>query len=88
MTWSVEAKKQVERQILDLPDEKVRFQVASKIAGLSDTPFPQGSKQLNRPGNFFRLRVGDYRVVYSVDKPSRSIQVLGVRHRKDVYRGW
>jgi mRNA interferase RelE/StbE len=56
------------------------------IEALCGNPRPPGVKKLYGPGEFWRLRVGDYRVIYSIDDTNRIVDVAAVRHRKDAYR--
>ena len=59
--------------------------VKSAIGKLADNPRPRGSRKLiGRDG--WRVRVGEYRVVYEIDDNNRSVTVLHVGHRRDVYR--
>ncbi len=57
------------------------------IEKLADNPRPSGVVKLHGIKNLWRIRVGDYRVVFSVDEQKRVVDVAYVRHRKDVYRG-
>jgi mRNA interferase RelE/StbE len=59
--------------------------VDAKIQSLSEDPYPRGSKKLE--DNLFRVRVGDYRIVYQVESDRIVIAVIRVRHRSEVYRG-
>lgn len=68
-----------------LPDQIAR-RIADRLQGLEQDPFPPNSKKLSGRNNTYRLRVGDYRVVYIVNTPLKQIFVTKVRHRKDVYR--
>ena len=69
--------------------QKVRRQILNKIKTLADDPHPQGIQKLQGASNgifdVFRLRSGDYRVLYSVRGESE-IVVLDIGHRKDIYR--
>ena len=59
----------------------------ASIEGLTDNPFPEKQfKKLKGTLNTFRLRVGDYRIIYDVNETLMQIKVYRVRHRKDVYR--
>mgnify|MGYP001767252131 CR=1 FL=1 len=59
--------------------------VRDAIRSLADEPLPRGSKKLaGRPG--WRIRVGRFRVVYEIDPPGRTITILHIGHRRDVYR--
>jgi mRNA interferase RelE/StbE len=55
------------------------------IGNLSDNPRPPGSKKLSgRDG--WRIRAGDYRVIYEIDDPAQTVTVLHVGHRRDIYK--
>jgi mRNA interferase RelE/StbE len=57
-----------------------------RIESLADEPFPRGTTKLSGAERLYRLRIGDYRVVYEVNTPSRTITIHYVRHRREVYR--
>jgi len=61
-------------------------QIMKRIAALSDSPFPDQSIKLAGTGQVYRIRIGDYRVVYGVEKEGRQVIVHYVRHRREVYR--
>ena len=56
------------------------------LDALASQPFPPGVKKLINQENVFRVRVGDYRILYQVEADKLLILVLRVGHRKDVYR--
>jgi mRNA interferase RelE/StbE len=59
--------------------------IIAAIAALSENPRPPGATKLvNRPES--RIRVGNYRVLYQVDDKNRTVTVVSVSHRRDVYR--
>ena len=60
--------------------------IISAIEALERNPFPASSKKLIGAQQTYRLRVGDYRVIYIVNRPEREIEVQKVRHRKEAYR--
>lgn len=60
--------------------------VRDAIAELAEDPRPRQSKQLRARTGQRSRRVGDYRIVYTVDDDARLVTVIGVGHRKDVYR--
>jgi mRNA interferase RelE/StbE len=67
-----------------LPDD-ARERVTRAIDGLAEEPHPPGRRKLQgREG--WRIRVGDYRVVYEIDDDLRMVTVLQAGHRRDVYR--
>ena len=57
------------------------------ITALADTPRPPGSIRLQGSEGFYRIRVGDYRIIYLVEDDVLLICVVRIGHRKDVYRG-
>lgn len=73
------AQKELER----LPKE-MYDRILAAILDLEQNPRPPGSKKLSgREG--WRIREGDYRVIYEIDDAARTVTVLRVRHRRDVY---
>jgi len=60
--------------------------VWAKIEALAADPVPSGSVKLVGSEALYRIRVGDYRVVYSVDREARKVIIQYVRHRREVYR--
>ena len=81
ITFARSARKELER----LPDE-IAARILEKIETLSQNPRPPGVTKLRGEKNLWRLRVGDYRVVYAIDDPAKAVDVAIVRHRRDVYR--
>ena len=57
----------------------------AKIEALADDPTPGHSVKLAGAEALYRIRVGDYRVIYGVDHPSKQVIIHYVRHRKDAY---
>ncbi|TAL36803.1 MAG: type II toxin-antitoxin system RelE/ParE family toxin [Spirochaetes bacterium] len=52
---------------------------------LGGDPRPQGSRKLVDTISSYRIRIGDYRVIYQIDDDARVVTVMHVRHRKDAY---
>jgi mRNA interferase RelE/StbE len=59
--------------------------VIQAVEQLANDPFPNGSQKLSGSDFAYRIRLGDYRVVYSVFNDLSIIEVQRIRHRKDVY---
>ncbi len=57
-----------------------------RIQALASDPRPPGSKKLRGHKDVYRLRVGDYRILYRIDDERRRVIILNIGHRKDVYR--
>lgn len=76
--------KSAEKELLKL-DKNLAKRILDKIHLLSNDPYGQNSQKLGG-GKGYRIRIGDYRVVYTVDKSAKEITVVRIRHRRDVYR--
>jgi mRNA interferase RelE/StbE len=74
-----------ERELLSLP-HNVEARVAVAIELLAQEPRPSGIKKLKGTADLWRIRVGDYRIVYRIDDRKREIDISHIRHRKDVYK--
>ena len=68
-----------------LKDKKLLLNLCHKIEELKYSPFPVGSKKL-KDNLGYRIRIGDYRILYTVDKIIQVIEIYKIGHRKDVYR--
>lgn len=75
------ARKQLHR--LDSGGQK---RIVERMEKLSENPRPPGVRKLAGTTAFYRLRVGDYRVIYSIEEGNLVVLVLKVGHRGDVYR--
>ena len=73
-----------EEDLRKLPHDEVQRVVA--VVKLGDQPFPYGSQKLAGTEHTYRIRLGDYRVIYTVSSKDKVLEVQRVRHRKDVYR--
>jgi mRNA interferase RelE/StbE len=73
-----------QKQILKL-DKKVIPVIKTAIAGLANNPRPYGYKKL-KGEDAYRIRVGDYRVIYEIDDNKIIVTVVSVGHRKDIYK--
>ncbi|MCH7575962.1 MAG: type II toxin-antitoxin system RelE/ParE family toxin [Candidatus Marinimicrobia bacterium] len=60
--------------------------VGRKISSLAAEPRPPGAVNLKLAQHVWRLRVGDYRVLYTIDDDLLLVTVARVRHRRDIYR--
>ena len=60
--------------------------VAIRIDALANNPFPSGSKKMKGEPDHYRIRVGDYRVIYRVDGMRVIVLIVKIGHRRDVYR--
>ena len=73
-----------QKELKALPDV-VLARVARALDALPPDPRPRGCKKLRGASDLWRVRVGDYRIIYRVDDRARLIEVRAIRDRKDVY---
>jgi mRNA interferase RelE/StbE len=83
--YSVQLTGAAQKELDKLP-KKAAAKVLAALRDLREEPRPQGCKKLVGTKNTFRVRVGDYRVVYEVYDDKVLVLVIRVRHRKDAYR--
>lgn len=84
MIYKVTILRRAQKELAALPSETYE-QVRDAIAGLGQDPRAPGCLKLTgRDG--WRVRIGDYRVVYEIDDGGQSVTILHVGHRRDVYR--
>jgi mRNA interferase RelE/StbE len=74
------------KEIESLPNKKVRQQVVARIRALADDPRPPGCEKLSGSRDLYRVRQGNFRIVYSVSDEQLVVLVVRVRDRKNVYR--
>ena len=60
--------------------------ITESILNLSEEPRPAGCRKLQGSVNEWRIREGDYRVIYEINDKAQTVNILKVRHRKDAYR--
>jgi mRNA interferase RelE/StbE len=81
VTFARSARKEVEKL-----HPSIARRVMQRIEALATIPRPSGVIRLQGHKNLWRIRIGDYRVIYSIDDAARNIDVSVVRHRRDAYR--
>ncbi|MBI5855692.1 MAG: type II toxin-antitoxin system RelE/ParE family toxin [Nitrospirae bacterium] len=84
-SYNLSYRPSVEKDLQSIP-RSVVTRIIARIERLPSDPFPPQSAKLQGAERLYRLRVGDYRIVYEVDSDARHILVQYVRHRRDVYR--
>ncbi len=60
--------------------------IIKSVESLIKNPFPKQSLKLHGTNKLYRIRIGDYRVIYQVNSNENILTIFYVRHRKDVYR--
>lgn len=84
MTYHVGYRTSARRQLSRLA-AAVQEKVVAAVDKLADNPRPPGCRKLQgRPG--YRIRVGDYRIVYDIHDRVVTVEIIDIGHRKDIYR--
>jgi mRNA interferase RelE/StbE len=73
------------RALAALP-RPVQERIRDRVEALAENPWPPGAKKLSGQKGHWRVRVGEYRVVYRVDTEVRIVLVSRIGHRREVYR--
>jgi len=82
MKYSILIERYAQKQIMKL-DKKMIPVIKTAIADLADNPRPNGYKKL-KGEDAYRIRIGDYRVIYEIDDDMTMVTVISVGHRKDL----
>lgn len=83
--WRIEWKSSAARELRRLA-RPVIPRIIEAVAALAVNPLPVGVKKLHGSEQTYRIRVGDYRILYELQRQQITIAIIRVRHRKDVYR--
>lgn len=84
--YRVVIKPSASKEIDAIGQKKDRQRIVLRIQSLGDNPRPFGCEKLSGHLDLYRVRKGDYRIVYSIDDQKLLVDVVKVGHRKDVYR--
>jgi mRNA interferase RelE/StbE len=83
--YDVQMRRSAEKELLDLPDKNAA-KIVRKIRLLAEIPRPPAALKLAGFEDRFRLRQGDYRIIYSVDDKNLTVLIVKIGHRREVYR--
>ena len=84
--YSLSIKPSAAKELQAISDKATLTRLIEKIKSLATQPRLSGSEKLAGRPNLYRVRQGNYRVIYSVDDQLRVVDVVKVGHRRDVYR--
>lgn len=85
-TYRLEITRDAVRALAKL-DKPIRRRIQTAVDGLRHDPRPHGTAALRGASDLYRIRVGDYRVVYTVQDERLLVLVVDLGHRREVYRG-
>ena len=84
MSYSIQIFRRAQKELAQLSRQEYE-RIKEAIKNLSDNPRPQGCKKLTgREG--WRIRIGDYRVLYEIDDAKQILTILHIGHRRDIYK--
>lgn len=75
-----------EKELQKLSDADIK-RIILKISSLSENPNPSGCKKIKGRKGLWRIRSGSYRIIYTIFRDKLIIEVIRIRHRKEIYRG-
>jgi mRNA interferase RelE/StbE len=84
--YSITIKSSAAKDLQGVSEKTTLSRLIEKIKSLATQPRPLGSEKLAGRPNLYRIRQGNYRIIYSVDDQSRIVDVVKVGHRGDIYR--
>ncbi len=85
MSYSVTITRRAKKELEAISSPSFEM-IEAKVLALSKSPRPAGCKLLKGTERNWRIRSGDYRVVYEIDDATRTVTVLRIGHRKEIYQ--
>ncbi|MFQ6615204.1 MAG: type II toxin-antitoxin system RelE/ParE family toxin [Fidelibacterota bacterium] len=83
--YGIEFKPAARRGMAKLPQD-IQRRIGQQIDSLASNPLPPGVRKLTGSKNTYRVRVGDYRILYDLYQGRLVVLIVGVGHRRNVYR--
>ena len=82
--YEISVKKSAVKELEDIPKKELQ-KIIKKIKTLSSDLRPQGSQKLSHREQY-RIRQGDYRIIYSIQDDDLTVHIIKIGHRKEIYR--
>lgn len=86
MTYTIFYLRSVTKDFRRIP-AAISERIGKAINALRENPLPEGCKKIHGYDDTFRIRIGDYRIIYEVKSVIRIITIVKIGHRRDAYRG-
>ena len=83
-SYSLRIKRSAEKELRGVPKKDLP-RVIERIQSLAVNPHPPGHQKLSGHDQY-RVRQGDYRILYTIDNPGRVVEIIKIGHRREVYR--
>ncbi len=84
-SYKIEWKSSAGKELRTLP-KAVIAEILDRVAYLANDPFPPGIKKLAGAEHTYRIRFSSYRVIYTVSRDNRLVEIIKVGHRQSVYK--
>jgi mRNA interferase RelE/StbE len=83
--YEVLLERRAERDLKKLPGE-VFHRIIPRLKSLADDPKQKGARKIIGSKNDWRIRIGEYRIIYEIDEPAKCVRIMRIRHRREAYR--
>ena len=83
--YEVYVERAAERDLKKLPAQDFR-RIVPRIKVLAENPRPTGCRKLTSSKSDWRIRIGDYRIIYEIDDKEKAVRVMHVKRRREAYR--
>ena len=83
--YRIEWTRSAAKELRKLPRQMIP-KIVAEVDNLTSNPYPQGVRKLVGTENSYRIRVGDYRILYNIIENRLIVEIIRVGHRKDVYK--
>jgi mRNA interferase RelE/StbE len=83
--YEVFLERRAERDLKKL-SQAIFYRVIPQIKELSENPKPSGCRKITGSKNDWRIRIGDYRIIYEIDEKEKAVKVMRIRPRREVYK--
>jgi len=85
VTYKIEFTRAAEKQLADIPRAELK-KFARRIEKLAEDPFPPGHEKMKGHEDLYRIRQGDYRILYSIFEGKLLVLIVKIGHRREIYR--
>ena len=86
MPYTVEVGRKARKFLLSLTDKRLRDRLQDAIGGLASNPRPPGCLKMQDEDRLYRMRVGDYRIIYQIQDAVLVVLVVQIGNRREIYR--
>lgn len=84
--YTIEIAAPTNKVLIGIRQQSLRNRLLDAIAALADNPRPVGYRKMVGSSDLYRIRVGDWRVVYEIRDEQLVVLIIDAAHRKDIYR--